>query len=193
MRRRSILAVLTAVLALAMGALSQPPITVACSCVDPAMHVDMLGDDPQLEAFIGRPGPEMPDGVPVAVDAWFGHPAPALVVRLAVLKGDGASCGTGAPAVGRQFLFVLYAGDDGRYAVSLCSLVADLATPDGQAVLARVVAVHGDPISSTLDPPGSDPDTGPGANILPLAIGGVAVVGFAIGVLLIVRRRRDAG
>ena len=59
--------------------------------------------------FAGHPGPPTAAGVPVALTAWFGGPAPAAVVTLDVSEGDSASCGTTAPPAGMHYLFVSYA------------------------------------------------------------------------------------
>ena len=71
MRRRSILGLLTALLAISIGALSVPRVTLACSCVDPAETLGMTGDDPTVAVFTGEAGLPMPAGIPVTISRWF--------------------------------------------------------------------------------------------------------------------------
>jgi hypothetical protein len=151
MRTPRTLAPLAALLALLLVSVLAPGAAMACSCVPPDMILDTLGDSEEEAVFTGTVGPAVGDRVPVQVHAWYGEPAPAAVVTLEVMGGGDASCGTVAPPAGRQFLFVSYETGTGTFGLNLCSVAADLATPDGIAILDQVVATLGPP--AVVDPP----------------------------------------
>jgi hypothetical protein len=195
--RRS-LGLLIAILAFGLVSLTVPRPAVACSCVSPDDIVANLGVSEDEAVFAGHTGPQTAAGVPVALTAWFGGPAPAAVVTLDVSEGDSASCGTTVPPAGIHYLFVSYPTGDGRYGLNLCSVAIALDGPDGQAMLGEVEAKLGpaQPVGnapSTAPPsePVDDPDAAV-ETVVPVTVGVIFAVGVAAGLFLILGRRRDS-
>lgn len=144
----------SALLAVLLLAVLAPAAARACSCVPPDMIIDELGaPGTESVAFTGTVGPAVGTFVPVQVLGWFGGAPPAAIVSLEVSPGDGASCGTNAPPAGRQFLFVSHHAGNGAFGLNLCSVAADLATPDGQAILRSVTDKLGPPVVPVEQPP----------------------------------------
>jgi hypothetical protein len=191
MRTTTIPAAFVAVVALGLVCLTTPAPVAACSCVPPDMIIEDIGTSDQV-AFVGKPGAPNPGGIPVAVASWFRGPAPAPVVTLAVEGGDGASCGTNGPPPGGAYLFVASPNGDGRYAISLCSVVADLSTPEGQAMLAQTTRILGAPSPVGGSPPEPSSDVGQTiTDNVPLALGIMAAIGIVGGLFVFVGRRED--
>ena len=191
MRSTVLRAAFVAVVALGLVTLTMPVPVAACSCVPPDMIIQDVEGSDQV-AFIGEPGAPNPAGVPVAVTAWFGGPAPSPIVTLAVEGGDGASCGTDGPPPGGSYLFVASPNGDGRYAISSCSVVADLSTPDGQALLAQTTRILGVPSPVGGAPPEPTPDLGQTImDNVPLGLGILAAVGIVAGLFVWIGRREE--
>jgi hypothetical protein len=195
MRRLAVL-----LLALAVSAtvqLAVPRITVACSCVAPEDIITMAAEDPATIAFTGEAGPAVGDALPVSVTGWFPGPAtPMDVVIVQVEGGESSMCGMSAPPAGREYLFMPYTAESGRLALNLCSVVADLGTPEGQAVLAKAVATLGAPQAVASAPPSAEPTTPPTDDptatvmaLLPVVLVGLFAVGLVAGFVGIWRRR----
>jgi hypothetical protein len=202
MRPRRSSLVLGSLLAVLLVVAFAPTAAKACSCVPPDMIIDSLGaPDDQSVVFSGRVGPAAGNQVPIEVTGWFGGPPPAGIVIVEVAPGDGASCGTTAPPAGRQLLFVSYEVGNGSYGMSLCSVAADLATPDGQATLQAVTAKLGPPFAVAQAPPTSDPELEPTAisataelAAVALPVGGALLVAvLVVGGLFFVVGRRQRG
>ncbi len=187
---------LAAGLALALAFLVQhavPQAAIACSCIGPQ----------PLEAYAGQPGTVIlaghvedvdQRGAIVAVDRWFAGGRSDAFVVISGDFGNGASCGVGAvPNVDSQWIWVAFAGDGGDLRISICQPTADLATPEGQKLLAGAVATFGDVPGPSLPAPTAPPD--PAAPVDPtpyLAAGGTVALGLLIlgGAALLGRRRR---
>jgi hypothetical protein len=163
------------------------------------MIIDTLGaPDDQSVAFSGTVGPAIGNQVPVQVTGWYGGPPPAAIVSLEVDGSDGSSCGTDAPPAGRQFLFVSYATGNGTFGLNLCSVAADLATPEGQAIAGQVAARLGPPFAVAEQPP-PDPTSDPSGPVatadlvaMALPIGGAILLAVLVvgGLFLLAGRRR---
>jgi hypothetical protein len=198
MRTPRTLATLAALLAVLLVSVLAPAAAMACSCVSPDMVIDTLGGSEEEAVFTGTVGPAVGERVPVQVHGWYGEPAPAAVVTLEVMGGGDASCGTVAPPAGRQFLFVSYETGDGTFGLNLCSVAADLATPEGVAILDQVVARLGPPV--VVDPPPEPtPEPSPtdvaettGLSSIVLPIGGALLLAIVVagGLFALAGRRR---
>ena len=183
---------------LAYGAawLSLPRFAFACSCAAPDETIKMLEGEPRLALFTGEAAPAVGADLPVAVSTWYRGPAAADVVVLKVAAGDGASCGMQPPPPG-EYLFLAWQDDDGRLGIGLCSLYADLDTPEGQAYLATAEELYGEaavPITPEPSPPAAPTEPTNVAADLALVLAPAAIVSlFAIGIvggaLLILRSR----
>jgi hypothetical protein len=189
--------VLVTALALALTVhLTVPRVAVACSCVAPDMVLTMAAEDPSTVVFTGEVGPAAGQVVPVQVKTWYGGPPPADIVTLQVQGGDSASCGMNPPPAGADYLFAAYENESGQLAINGCSVAADLATPEGQDLLAQADASLGPastapPGAGASPPPTSDPASQVTAAV-PLIIVGLFLVAAVIGFVGLRRRRTDA-
>lgn len=190
---RRLLALSLALVVAATIQLAVPRITVACSCVDPATILTMSADDPSSVVFTGETGPAVGTAMPVSVTGWYGSPAPTDVVMLDVQGGDSASCGMNPPPAGNEYLFGAYEASPGQLAINACSLVADLGTPEGQALQAQADQVLGDPYPPPEAAPSAPPDASLSAQLgekIPLIVVLLFAVGFLAGIYVILRRRQ---
>ena len=167
--------------------LATPSCVAACSCVEPrplqayltepnvvllAGTVVQMAADPQLGGG-GRRGT-------LAVQRVFKGTVNAAQIPIA--DSDGAACGIGVSA-GQSLVFVGYV-DAGVIRPSLCSPHADLASAEGQALLAEAQAIFG-PGSS---PPSAAPNAAPTGDSV-LATAGWAILiaaAIAVPILLVV-------
>lgn len=197
MRRTAPLLVALALVAVAHLFVPRP--VAACSCMDPATTFDQGPLDAGASVFTATIGPQVAAGIPFQVTRWFAGIPPAGAAFLSPAPGDGASCGTSGPPVGGEYLFVAYASDIGRYAISLCSLQVDVDTADGQALLARAVGIYGPGVAPPTDAPPVAPTTDPlpvgdvGSildAVVPIALVITFTLGLVAGLALILRRRR---
>ena len=183
--------------------LALPRSVAACSCVPPDAILEGAIDDPGSAIFTAVIGPSMGSETSATVTRWFKGGIPLPIVIFEIAPGDGASCGTGAPPAGGEYLFAMPL-EGNRGGLSLCSLMADVQTPDGQAWLTRVMELGPGAVPSTTDPPSSGaPSARPGAvdptpvGLAVSVLGAVAPIGVALafglgligGVILILRRR----
>lgn len=190
---RRLITLLLALVVAATIQLAVPRITVACSCVDPAMILTMAADDPSSVVFTGETGPAVGSTVPVSVTGWYGGPAPTDIVMLDVQGGDSASCGMNPPPAGNEYLFGAYESSPGQLGINACSLVADLGTPEGQALQAQADAALGPPSPPPEAAPSAPPDDSLSAQLgekIPIIVVLLFGVGFLAGIYLILRRRQ---
>ncbi len=205
MRRTAPLLVALALVAVAHLFVPRP--VAACSCIDPSSTFDAGPLDPSASVFTATIGPTVAAGIPFLVTRWFAGIPPVGPAFLSAVPGDGANCGTSGPPAGGEYLFVTYASDLGRYAISSCSLQADVDTADGAAMLAKAIQVYGagvappteaptdDPAAPTTDPVASaDPSpAGPVATLVraaaPIALAAAFGLGLIAGLAVILRRR----
>lgn len=179
--------------------LSIPDLALGCSCVPREELIRAAITEPRAAVFAGEVGISTPDGVPVALTAWFKGVPPGPVVWLDVEDPMASSCGTGAPPAGSTYLFVSSVTDRGRFDYSFCTVVADLESGDGQDVLAQVVTVFGPghPITTATGPPAdpADPrdqqaiDRPISTGIMLVAGGSAILVLLGVALALAVRRR----
>ncbi len=179
--------------------LSIPNLALGCSCVPREELIRTANTEPGAAVFAGEVGMPTPDGVPVALTAWFKGVPPGPVVWLDVEDPMASSCGTGPPPAGSTYLFVASLTDRGRFDYSFCTVVADLESSDGQDVLAQVVTVFGParPIATATGPPADPPDSGDqpaidapiSTGIMLMAGGGVLLLLLGVALALAVRRR----
>lgn len=155
--------------------------------------------NPDHAIFSGTAGPRDARGVPVRVSQWFSGPGAAAVVYLADGSfGDGASCGTTAPGAGTEWVWIAYVDPEGGDPMAgLCSPHAQLNTPEGDALLADVIAAFGGtaPPGATdppADAPATPPIVPPDAGI-PIVVGTVALALTLLGAVVLVARRPRSG
>jgi hypothetical protein len=172
--------------------LSIPDVVVGCSCVPRDEVVRAAVTEPRTAVFAGDVGISTPDGVPVALTAWFKGVPPGPVVWLDVEDPMASSCGTGPPPAGSRYLFVSSVTDRGRFDYSFCTVVADLESSDGQDTLAQVVKLFGParPITTATDPPADQADVALGG-VVAIALGLVALLCLVGGVFLVAGGRRS--
>lgn len=165
--------------------------TAACSCVPQDMVLESAGEDPGSSVFTAEAGNAVAAALPVRITRWFKGIPPAEPTFLEMLPGDGANCGlTNGPPPAQEYLFVTYASDTSRLAISLCSVVADVQTPEGVALLTRAAEIFG----PGLAPPSADPAPSPApvgdgvAMLIPGVLALVFGLGLLVGILAVVRR-----
>jgi hypothetical protein len=203
---------LAAGLVIGVGMLT-PQVAVACSCVERMPLAKYAGEGTVI--FAGTVTNSDEDGLLVNVDQWFSGTGAAPVILISGDFGNGSSCGIGGrPPAGSSWLVVAGRVDDGGLVpeltgapvtVSICSPFVDLATPEGQALLAEAVETFGGgepvetvPTTAAAPPtPAPSPSAAADAGGIPaetLATAGVVLTLVAgLGVLalaLLVARRR---
>ena len=189
--RRSLVLAAVAVLAYGAASLSIPRFASACSCVAPEDIVDTAGDDPGASVFTATAGPKVGTAIPVAVTRWLKGTLPAPVT----IEGgpDDDMCGSTSPPAGREYLFVTYTSEASRFAINGCSVKADTATTDGQALLARAITRYGPGAApAPEDPPPSDGSGGASLDaeaLVPVVLVGVFSVALVGGILVVWRSR----
>lgn len=201
MRRTASLLVALALVVVAQLFVPRP--VAACSCVAPIDGIEMAAQDPDATVFTATTGPTVGDTMQVLVTRWFRGQPIAGVDAVEILLGDSSMCGMSPLPAGREYLFQTYPSETSRHALSGCSPQGDLATPDGQALLARAVELYGGggappseppPPAATTAAPTTDPsptalvDTIVGAAI-PISLAVALGLGIIAGVTLILRRR----
>jgi hypothetical protein len=179
--------------------LAVPPITVACSCAMLEAPMEAAAGDASVSVFTGIAGPSQAAGVQVRITRWFQGAVPpsgiAVLDPAGFIDPMGGSCGTNAPGVGTEWIFIAGRNEVGRYGVSLCSTHAPLAAPEGQALLASAQDVFGAPavpVEPVADPP-DDGTASPIDAVLPIVLGGLFAVGLVGGLFGILGRRRRDG
>ena len=194
------------VLALAMITVAHlwvPRPVAACSCATPEVGIDSAGRDPGSSVFTAIAGPRVGDRIPVTITRWLKGVPPA---GLATIEGDDPQslCGPTSPPAGGHYLFVTFASETSRMAISGCSVQADLATPEGAALLARATGIFGPgtgpPTGPTGPPTGptaqprevaeSDQATGDDPMLVPIAIAILFSAGLVAGLFMVLRPRR---
>lgn len=189
-------------LALALTAtvrLAIPEASVACSCAMPQSPMRAAAGDVSVAVFTGVAGPQQVAGVPVRLTRWFQGPPPpsgvAVLDQAGFLEPLGGSCGTAAPDVGTEWVFVAERNAVGRYVVNLCTTHAPLASDLGRELLAEAVAVFGPPI--VPEAPSAEPDPGAAADpasllgsIVPIVLIVLFVAGALAGTVAVAGRRR---
>lgn len=171
---------------------------VACSCVAPEVGIDSAGRDPGSSVFTAIAGPRVGDRIPVTITRWLKGVPPA---GPATIEGDDpqSMCGPTSPPAGGHYLFVTYASETSRMAISGCSVQADLATPEGAALLTKATGLFG----PGTGPPGEGPSppaqvavadqvTAAVAMLVPIAVAVLFAAGLLAGLFVVLgpRRRR---
>lgn len=199
------LLLVTAILAF-VPQLALPGPTLACSCIGPQPLQQYAKDGSVIIAgrVVGRDAV----GVQVVVDRWFAGTGAARAVWITGDFGNGASCGVGSePPVNSEWLWVAWRpeGEPGLQ-ISICAPTGDLATPEGQALLAEAETTFGEfgvvlpgsggPVPASPDPTDDVPADGGGDPDRALVIASIGVVGLGIlvlgGVAVLARRRQAA-
>lgn len=187
MRSHKTPGILTLVIGLALGALAMPTAVAACSCVGPDTIIDTAGREPGSAVFTATAGPRVGDDIPVSVTRWLAGLAPVGAV---VLKGSppGDMCGSTTPPPGGEYLFVTYQSETARFTINGCSVQADIATPEGQALLTRAIGRFGPGVAPDPDPPPNATSAIDVASIAAGVLGAlgplVLVVAFGVGLVL---------
>jgi hypothetical protein len=208
--QRSLGLLLAAALLAFVPQLALPRPAVACSCIGPQPLEQYAKDGSVIIAgrVVGRDAV----GVQVAVDRWFAGRGAAQAVWITGDFGNGASCGVGAePPVNSQWLWVAWQPDgEPGLRISICAPTGDLATPEGQALLAEAEATFGE-VGIVFPGSGGPAPASPGASdeeavdegMSDDEADGIAVVAAAIvvvalgilvlgGVVIVARRRHTA-
>lgn len=167
----------------------------ACSCVAPMDVLEGAGRDPGASVFTAQAGPRVGNSIPFGITRWFKGIPP---IGPAVLEGSPPDdmCGNTTPPAGGEYLFVTYTSETSNLAISGCSVQADLATPDGRAMLARARAIYGGgaaPPTTAAAPTAAStamPTTDPAALVVPIAVGSALLLGIVLGLATIIRRRQ---
>jgi hypothetical protein len=141
MRRTTTLLVALSLLVIAHLWIPRP--AAACSCVAPIDSLEMVAQDPGASIFTATTGPTIGDQMQVLVTRWFAGEPISGIAAVEILLGDSAMCGMSPLPAGREYLFQTYPSESARYSLSGCSPQGDLATPDGQALLARAIELYG--------------------------------------------------
>jgi len=140
--------------------LATPSCVAACSCVEPKALREYLAD-PNVVLLAGTvvqmaADPQLGGGGQrgtLAVQRVFKGPMTGAQIPIA--DSDGAACGIGVSA-GQSLIFVGYV-DAGVVRPSLCFPHADLASPEGQALLAEARSIFGAGPSVGSAAPGPSP------------------------------------
>jgi hypothetical protein len=198
--RRAVLILALAFLAAFGGLLITARPAAACSCATVGSIKDYA--KPENAIFTGTAGVAQARGVPVRVDQWLWGKGAAPVVWLAASSfGNGASCGTTPPIPGTAWLWVAWLpGNRGDFGTGLCSPSGDLATPEGEAMLADALTVFQaipppaatpEPTAAAAGPPGTPDSVAAARDATGLTIGAVLVdASLALfGALALVARR----
>jgi len=169
-----------------------PQPVAACSCVAPMDSIESAGRDPGSAVFTATAGVRVGDSIPVAVTRWFKG---LLPIGPAILEGSDPldMCGSTSPPAGGDYLFVTYTSVTSRLAISGCSVQADIAGPEGAAMLARAMQIYGSgaapPTDAPAPPSQSFVDGGITAAILPLTVALIFGLGVVVGLVALFRRR----
>lgn len=168
-----------------------PPPAVACSCAQVSIG-DMNG--PENQVFVATAGVLGPGGQPVAVERWLHGTGAAPVVVLArgsFGQGGGADCTIPPLPEGTNWILSTWLEAPGAQPrVGLCNPLAQLDSPEGQAMLGAAVAAFGAGFTPPPLDPGGAPPTSPDPVALTLLIGGVALGVIGVGGLVVWARRR---
>ncbi len=157
LRRRTFAALLALTLVLLVRPVAVAP-AMACSCAMFDNPMREAAKEPRNAVFSGVVGVPTPEGVPVGLTRWFKGSPPAAVVLLdsrGFEDPNGGMCGTNRPPAGSEWIFIGWLNERARFDVNLCSVQADLATPEGQTLLKDAAAVFGptEPIPVATAPP----------------------------------------
>lgn len=179
--------ILALVVGLSLGVLAMPRAVAACSCVPPDAIIDTAGREPGSAVFTAKAGQRVGDDIPVQVTRWLAGLPPIGVV---VLRGSAPDdmCGSTTPPPGGEYLFVTYQSESARFSINGCSVQADVASPEGQALLARAIGRFGPGVAADPDPSPaatSGVDVGSIVGGLLGALGPIVlVVAFGVGLML---------
>lgn len=197
-RLRISLAVAVAVIGLSAFGLAAPKLTVACSCgpSEPIGNLKGVADTYVLSGTVTEVAQDRL--ATFQIERWYQGSSDTDTVQ--VRSGDGADCGIPL-AVGQELVMVAYLSE-GVLGPSICSPWGDLATAEGQALLAEAVATFGEgqpPGEATEPPTGADPGGGdsptgdagiPG--IVFLLAGGALALILVVGAASFVSSRRGS-
>lgn len=184
MRRTTTLLVALSLIVIAHLWIPRP--TAACSCVAPIDSLEMVAQDPGASIFTATTGPTVGDQMQVLVTRWFAGQRISGIAAVELFLGDGSMCGMAPLPAGHHYLFMTYPSESARHALSLCSVQGDLATPDGQALLARAIELYGTGIAAPTEAPTEAPAPAePYADPTPAGLVG-SIVGVAVPIALVV-------
>lgn len=173
LRRRTFVALLALTLILLVRPVAVAP-AMACSCAMFDNPMAGAAKEPREAVFSGVVGVPTPEGVPVGLTRWFKGSPPAAVVLLdsrGFEDPNGGMCGTNRPPAGSEWIFIAWLNERARFDVNLCSVHADLATPEGQTLLKEAASVFGpsQPLPVATAPPAVA--TAPVAGATPAPVG----------------------
>lgn len=197
MNRRLVLAasLLLTLSAVFLQAVALPGRMFACSCIAPPPTLAEIATTTDAAIVAGTVGRALPDRTPIAVNTWFHGANATEVVWLNVGSQAMTSCDIFMSA-GEQRLLVLFPAENGMYSANSCSPGALLGEPGGDEMLAQAVEAFGGGPPPTAEPepvapiPPAEPQSGPGAGLIWVAVAvTAAVVLFGAVALLALRRR----
>ena len=171
--------------------LSAPTIARACSCVPWPETVAAYRTDANVLVLAGTVVALEGQNGMFGIERVFKGPVPA--VAMPIVGGNDAMCGLSLK-LGDRLVLAAWV-EDGVLQPSSCMPSAQLASPEGDALLADAEAAYGSGVSPPgEDAPPADPAPGPANGLaLPLILGAVlAVVVLLFGaVAVLVRRGRS--
>lgn len=186
--------------ALTIHSLALPERVLACSCAWPPPSLAEVAARDQVSVIVGTVGQSLPDRTAIGVETWFHGAFPADVVWLTGGTNMASSCDLPL-AVGQRWVLVLNGGPaapgaGGLYSAGSCDPHGELGTPQGNAVLADVIATFGS--GESPDPPEAEPP--PPIDVSRWLGGGLVWVAAASGTgvlvlaaIVLAARRRRAG
>lgn len=194
-------AIVALVLVIGLLAVAFPRPAMACSCFMSEQPMRDAAADGGLSVFTGVAGPLEPIGVAVRITRWFRGDVPpngiAVLDPVGFQDPMGGMCGTNAPGLGTEWIFVAGRDDVGRYGVSLCTTHAPLDSDQGQALLAEAITVFGpggvpETVAASPSPPTSPEGVPAGlvSTVVPIAIAVLFATGLLAGLFVILGPRR---
>ena len=176
---RLVFAGLTLNAALLAGTLAAPTATFACMCVAPPLGAPIF-DGSEEAVLVGRVGPTDPTGKQAfAVDRWFkGGDAGSVKLHTGTdIHPGGISSSSSCGITVSEGVRIVVAATPGAgfLSVHACSTWADVATQEGQAMLAAAVNTFGEGLVPG-EPPPEVVDDAPAVDLASMAI--LAVVGL---------------
>ena len=185
------------ILALLVG-LASAPAVMACRCVAPE-PIAAHATDPTKAVIVGGIMAADDRGVTVLVENWLSGPGggPIVTLRPEGFTGGEAGCGAERPPVGSRWILVLFDWlPGGSGLVNGCTPRGDLATSEGQSMLAEAVAAFGPgsaPVATGVGPGTTDPAAPAEPSLIALGAGGaVAIIALLAAGAVALRRRESA-
>jgi hypothetical protein len=174
------------------------PCVFACSCMEPQPLAQSVGE--QTAVVVGQVGAPVGGRYQFHVERWFTGPTPTAVLTLEGAEQDLGGGQVVVSTCGRSFTpgqrMILVGEQSGNLlASSICSLGAEVATPDGAKLIADAERLFGAgvPVPGAAGTPEAVP-AGGNPGWLAAALVGAAAVGLgglALAAVVLLGRRRE--